>query len=192
MSDKGQFILNNYPQSLNFIFLHHYFLSMKSFLRILVVIVITHLVAVACVKRKPQVTRVEISDEYRKAVIDSFRRVDSIRKVKEEAFKKAPKTTVKFLEETFDFGKIKSGDVVSHKFQFVNTGTNPLLINSAHGSCGCTVPSYPEEPVLPGDTAVMNVEFNSQGKSGTVTKSVTIIANTEPSILELNISANIK
>lgn len=172
--------------------MHPYYEFMKRVLRFVVVLFMMQLIIISCVQRKPVVKRIESSEEYRKAVMDSFRRVDSLRKVKEEIFKKAPKTTVKFLEDTFDFGKIKSGDVVSHKFQFINTGTNPLLINSAHGSCGCTVPSYPEEPVLPGDTAIMNVEFNSQGKSGAVTKSVTIIANTEPSILELNISANIK
>ena len=58
-------------------------------------------------------------------------------------------------------------------------------------SCGCTVPSYPETPIAPGDSAEMKVVFNSTGKSGPTTKSVTIVANPEPQISELNISANI-
>lgn len=132
-----------------------------------------------------------MSKDYREHLIDSFRRLDSVRKIKDSLFRKAPNTTIKFKEDLFDFGNITAGDIVSHIFVFYNTGKNPLIINSAMGSCGCTVPSYPDQPVAPGDSAEMKVVFSSEGKSGPTTKSITIVANTEPQISELNITSNI-
>ena len=164
---------------------------MKDILKLFVFLFFT-ISLIAC-KPKPQgkVETVKFTDEYRKNLIDSFRRVDSIRKIKDSIFRSAPITSIEFKETLFNFGDIKSGDIVTHNFVFYNTGKNPLIINSAMGSCGCTVPSYPETPIAPGDSAEMKVVFNSTGKSGPTTKSVTIVANTEPQISELNISANI-
>src|SRR5436309_30371 len=67
----------------------------------------------------------------------------------------------KFTEEKFDFGTIKQGDVVNHDFEFINTGKEPLVISSAAGSCGCTVPTWPKEPIAPGAKSVVKVTFNS-------------------------------
>lgn len=91
-----------------------------------------------------------------------------------------PTTTIQFSETEFDFGTIDSGDKVTHEYRFKNTGTEPLIINSAKGSCGCTVPSWPKEPVAPGADAVISVQFDSKGKSGAQNKKVTITANTNP------------
>jgi hypothetical protein len=71
---------------------------------------------------------------------------------------------IRFDKETYDFGKIKQGEVVSYRFAFTNTGKAPLIISNATATCGCTVPAWPKTPVLPGDTASIAVTFNSTGK----------------------------
>ncbi len=86
-----------------------------------------------------------------------------------------------FTENIHDFGKLTDGEVVTYKFKFVNTGKSDLLITNATASCGCTVPSYPKEPIAPGVEASIDVQFNSAGKVGIFDKSVTLLANTIPS-----------
>ena len=83
-------------------------------------------------------------------------------------------------ETEYNFGTIEQGDVVSHTFQFTNTGDEALIIQNAKGSCGCTVPKWPKDPILPGETGEIQVEFNSKGKKGNQNKKVTITANTNP------------
>ncbi|GAB1449718.1 hypothetical protein MASR2M44_27480 [Bacteroidota bacterium] len=85
-----------------------------------------------------------------------------------------------FQENIHDFGKLKEGEVVTYKFKFTNTGNSDLIISNASASCGCTVPSFPKEPVAPGADGVIDVEFNSAGKSGVFDKTVSILANTVP------------
>ncbi len=102
-----------------------------------------------------------------------------------------PKTTVQFEESEYNFGKIKEGDKVVHNFKFKNTGKEPLIINSAKGSCGCTVPEWPKEPIAPGASGEIKVEFNSKGKSGQQSKSVTIMANTDPNPSHLTIKGDV-
>lgn len=87
---------------------------------------------------------------------------------------------ISFEENIHDFGKLVDGEVVTYKFKFTNTGKTPLLISSATASCGCTVPSYPKEPVAPGAEGAIDVQFNSSGKVGVFNKDVTIVANTVP------------
>ena len=95
-----------------------------------------------------------------------------------------PTTTMTFGEPTHDFGKIMDGDKVEHVFLFENTGSEPLVISNAKGSCGCTVPDWPKDPIKPGATGEIKVVYNSKGK-GKVggkneNKTVTITANTNP------------
>lgn len=96
-----------------------------------------------------------------------------------------------FDESTFDFGSIKSGAEVTHEYRFKNSGNAPLLISEASGSCGCTVPQWPKNPIAPGDGGVIKVTFNSTGISGQVAKTVTILANTIPSTKVLTISGEV-
>ncbi len=91
-----------------------------------------------------------------------------------------PTTAISFIESTFDFGTIESGAVVIHVFTFTNIGEEPLILTSAKGSCGCTVPQWPREPLAPGETASITVEFNSKNKAGKRNQRVTISANTNP------------
>ena len=104
----------------------------------------------------------------------------------------SPKTTIKFDEDKFDFGELTEGDVVHHTFSFTNTGTNPLIITNAVGSCGCTVPTYPKEPIAAGGKGIIEVQFNSAGKEGLQNKTVTVSANTDPPPTVLTITSNVK
>ncbi|HEY9535154.1 MAG TPA: DUF1573 domain-containing protein [Mucilaginibacter sp.] len=87
---------------------------------------------------------------------------------------------IRYESSTYDFGKIKQGAAVTHSFKFTNTGKSPLIITSAMASCGCTTPTWPKSPVMPGDTGSISVTFNSAGKSGLQDKLITITANTQP------------
>lgn len=89
-------------------------------------------------------------------------------------------TSISFEEEVFDFGTITQGEKVAHTFKFKNSGNADLVIVSAKGSCGCTVPEWPKEPIAPGGVGEINVVFNSEGKVGKQHKRVSIVANTEP------------
>lgn len=91
-----------------------------------------------------------------------------------------PTTTMTFEEQTFDFGTVTEGEKVSHTYMFTNTGNEPLVLSDAKGSCGCTVPKWPREPIAPGETGQITVEFNSKGKKGQRNQKVTITANTNP------------
>ncbi|MFN4028234.1 MULTISPECIES: DUF1573 domain-containing protein [Flavobacterium] len=97
-----------------------------------------------------------------------------------------------FQEEAHDFGTIKQGDKVSTDFKFKNTGEADLIITSARGSCGCTVPDYPKTPIKPGETANIKVSFDSKGKQGNTNKTVTILCNTREGNKILRINANIE
>ncbi len=96
-----------------------------------------------------------------------------------------------FKEETHNFGTITQGEKVSYSFIFKNTGGSDLVISSANGSCGCTVPTFPEEPVKAGEEAKIDVVFDSDGKSGMVEKTVTLISNCNPNTKILTINSNI-
>lgn len=85
-----------------------------------------------------------------------------------------------FDEEMKDFGTITQGESVSLSFRFKNVGKSDLIISSAQGSCGCTVPEWPKEPLSPGAEGTIKVTFNSTGKQGMQNKTVTLVANTIP------------
>lgn len=93
-----------------------------------------------------------------------------------------------FESKEHDFGTIEQGTNVEHVFKFKNTGDAPLIITGARGSCGCTVPQYPKEPVNPGESGEMLVKFNGSG-SNQRQISVTINANTETGTERLTIKA---
>ena len=102
-----------------------------------------------------------------------------------------PTTEMTFEETTFDFGTVDEGEKVRHVYSFTNTGNEPLLISNARGSCGCTVPQWPKEPIQPGAEGEIIVEFDSSGKPNRQTKTVTITANTEPAQTRLTITGEV-
>ena len=100
-----------------------------------------------------------------------------------------PTTSMVFDTYEHDFGTLDEGDAVTHVFSFTNTGSEPLLLEKCKGSCGCTVPQCPKEPIAPGASGEIEVKFNSKGKKNNQTKTVTINANTDPGQTILKIKA---
>ncbi|WP_236978497.1 DUF1573 domain-containing protein [Membranihabitans maritimus] len=92
-----------------------------------------------------------------------------------------PVTAITFESKKFDFGTAESGDKVKNVFKFTNTGDEPLVISNVKPSCGCTTPSWPKEPIAPGESGEIEAIFDTSGKSGAQTKSITVTANTDPS-----------
>jgi hypothetical protein len=107
-----------------------------------------------------------------------------------------PTTKMEFDNLVHDFGTVKDGEKVVHIYKFKNTGKEPLIISDAKGSCGCTVPQWPREPIAPGKSGDIKVEFNSAGKGDAAgkpeSKRVTITANTDPVQTYLTIKGIVK
>ena len=97
----------------------------------------------------------------------------------------------KFDVEEYNFGSIKQGDKVTYDFKFVNNGKEPLIITEAHGSCGCTVPQWPKDPIAKSANGVIHVEFNSTGKMGMQDKTVTITSNAKSGQKVLHLKGNV-
>jgi hypothetical protein len=91
-----------------------------------------------------------------------------------------------------DFGNIKQDTENKHVFSFTNTGKEPLIIESAQGSCGCTVPNYPKEPIPPGGQGTIEVVYKPGKQENAQQKTVTVVANTEPKQTTLRIKANVE
>lgn len=93
---------------------------------------------------------------------------------------KANAPVIQFAEENFDFGTMKEGDVVEHKFKFKNVGKSPLQIQDVQVQCGCTVAKKPEAPIGVGQESEIVVSFNSEHKAGINKKFVTVYSNANP------------
>lgn len=87
------------------------------------------------------------------------------------------RTTVEFASDEFDYGKVDAGEKVTYKFKFKNTGSEALELTNVKASCGCTTPSYSTAPVAPGEEGYIDVEFDTTGKRGIQSKTVTVTGN---------------
>lgn len=96
-----------------------------------------------------------------------------------------------FEETLMNFGDISQGEKVKRTFSFTNVGKSNLIISSAKGSCGCTVPVWPKNPIAPGEAGEIEVVFDSNGKSGHQKKTVTLVANTVPNTMVLAIEGDV-
>ena len=103
-----------------------------------------------------------------------------------------PATTVALSEANFAFGKIKKGDKVEHVYEVTNTGANPLVISEVKPACGCTVPDYTKEPILPGQKGKITLKFDSASFDGLVSKQAEVYANVEKSPIVISFSADIQ
>ena len=97
-------------------------------------------------------------------------------------------TKIEFLESSFDFGKVEEGKKVDHIFKFKNTGSNPLVLQDARASCGCTIPEYTKDTIAPGSEGQIKVIYDSANREGKIDKTVTVTANTEPATTDIKIS----
>lgn len=102
-----------------------------------------------------------------------------------------PPTSISFKKMEHDFGTVKQNSENTYEFSFTNSGNNPLVITDAKGSCGCTVPEYPKEPIAPGASSKIKVVYSPGSQEGEQNKNVTITANTEPQQTVISIKAKV-
>ena len=102
-----------------------------------------------------------------------------------------PTTNIKFKDDIKDFGNVDVDSENKFSFEFLNSGDEPLIISNAKGSCGCTVPDWPKEPIMPGKKGVIDVIYkpNKSQAGSPQQKTVTVTANTNPANTILNIKA---
>jgi len=96
---------------------------------------------------------------------------------------------IEFNTLEHDFGKVIQGEVVTYAFKFKNSGKSDLVIANISAACGCTAGKYPRSPVRPGEEAVIEVSFDSDGKQGFQNKTLAVAANTQPANTVLTIKA---
>lgn len=109
-----------------------------------------------------------------------------------EATKAQTQTNLALSEPDFDFGKIKKGDQVEHVYEVTNTGKNPLIISSVVPTCGCTVPEFTKDPILPGQKGKITLKFDSTNFQGIVHKTAQLYANVAQVPIELRFTADIQ
>ncbi|MGS0747795.1 DUF1573 domain-containing protein [Halpernia sp. GG3] len=103
-----------------------------------------------------------------------------------------PLTNIAISENTFDFEVIKKGDVKSHTYEITNTGTNPLIISEVKPGCGCTIPEFTKDPIMPGKKGKITLKFESEAFDGVVNKTADVYANVAKAPITINFTANIK
>jgi hypothetical protein len=102
-------------------------------------------------------------------------------------------TTMSFDKMSHDYGKVPADSDNKTTFRVTNTGKKPLIIEKVSASCGCTTPSKPEKPIPPGKSDEITVVFHpKETQLGQQNKTVTVIANTDPKMEVLNISAMVE
>lgn len=92
---------------------------------------------------------------------------------------------IEFAEKSHNFGNVIEGEIAKYEFKFTNTGTEPLVLQNVHASCGCTTPKWPREPIAPGESAVIIAEYNSNGRPGTFNKQITVTSNGGEQVLSI-------
>ena len=97
---------------------------------------------------------------------------------------------ITFKKDVHDFGTLKNGAPAEYEFEFTNTGKEPLIISDAKGSCGCTVPQWPKEPIAPGKSGKIKVTYDSK-RTGNIDKKVTITSNAKTNPKEIFIKGNV-
>ncbi len=96
---------------------------------------------------------------------------------------------ISFEKDFHDFGKLISGEQVMYSFKFKNTGKALLIISNVSTSCGCTVSTFPRKPLKPGESATIDVSFDSSGRHGMQSKTVSVFTNTQPPNTTLRIQS---
>ncbi|MDR0973767.1 MAG: DUF1573 domain-containing protein [Prevotellaceae bacterium] len=100
---------------------------------------------------------------------------------------------IKFTETTIDVGTFPENKTVEAVFNFTNTGSAPLVIHQAIASCGCTIPEFSKEPILPGKSGTIKVTYDGTGKlPGKFQKSVTLRTNAKTELMRLYIKGDME
>lgn len=98
---------------------------------------------------------------------------------------------ITFEKDFHNFEKLVAGEQVSFGFKFKNTGKSLLIVSNVSTSCGCTVSSFPKQPIKPGEESVINVSFDTKGRHGLQTKTISVFTNTQPPTTTLRIQAQV-
>lgn len=133
---------------------------------------------------------VELSGVSKTALVNKFSDEKEEQIIKQK-ISQLPKTVIAFEDTKHKFGTIKEGEKVKHAFKFTNAGNNPLVIEKAVASCGCTIPSYSKEPIAPGANGEIIVEFNSDGRTGHQQKNVMIYSNGQQEAMSIGFEAEV-
>ena len=83
---------------------------------------------------------------------------------------------IEFEKVVHDYGDVPYNGNGECEFRFTNTGNEPLLVQKPKSSCGCTIPSWPKEPILPGESDVIKVTYRTN-RAGSINKTVTVTSN---------------
>ncbi|MDJ1467845.1 DUF1573 domain-containing protein [Xanthocytophaga flava] len=98
---------------------------------------------------------------------------------------------IKFAKDVHDFSTVTEGKVATHDFEFTNDGNAPIIISNVTASCGCTTPFWTHEPVLPGKKGKISASYNSNGRPGAFTKTITVTSNASNASLVLTIKGTV-
>lgn len=93
---------------------------------------------------------------------------------------------IEFKTDVIDYGTIEKGSDGVRVFEFTNTGNAPLIISSVKSTCGCTVPKKPKGPIMPGETGVIEVKYDTK-RVNPIRKTITVISNAETPTVALKI-----
>ena len=113
-----------------------------------------------------------------------------VNKAVQKEDKKQADATIDFESKVVDYGVIDHNADGVRKFVFTNNGTEPLIIKNAKGSCGCTVPTWPREPIAPGETAEIGVKYATT-RVGKFTKTITLTTNASKKPVILTIKGEV-
>lgn len=99
---------------------------------------------------------------------------------------------IKFTETEHDYGTINEDDGLAETvFEFVNTGSQPLILNNVKATCGCTTPEWTKNPVAPSQKGTIKVSYNPQNRPGAFTKNVNVYSNTSQAVTVLAIKGSV-
>lgn len=127
----------------------------------------------------------------KKTVLMLFVGLLSVGVFAQEEQEELAKAKIEFKTETIDFGKVERGGDGVRTFEFTNTGRVPLVISDVKSSCGCTIPKKPEAPVMPGETGVIEVKYDTKRPVGPFRKVITVTSNTDTETTLLKIKGEL-
>ena len=93
---------------------------------------------------------------------------------------------MKFTTEEHNFNTIPEGPSVTYDFNFKNIGKEPIVLSTVQASCGCTTPNWSKEPIKPGETSKITATYNTQGRPGAFTKTITVNSNVGSKVLKIS------
>jgi len=97
---------------------------------------------------------------------------------------------IKFKTDTVDYGTIEKGADGLRIFEFTNTGDAPLIVTKVTSSCGCTVPKWSQDPILPGKTGEIQVKYDTN-RVNPIRKTITVISNADTPTVALKIKGEV-